>query len=98
MPISDARSASPDVMKLIGIVLAALALLGIVAGPSYFVFRQMHSDIQELKTAVGNVEDHAREKRGGLGGKIESVELELEAERIAAAYHRGQMDERTRER
>lgn len=95
MPITDARNGSPDLMKLIGMIMAALALLAAVAVPANFVFREMHEDIQQLISAVGSVEDHARDKRSSIGSDIEGVERELEAERIAAAYHRGRMDERT---
>ncbi len=82
-------------LKTIGTIMAVVALLAAVAVPATFVFSEMHEDIQELIAAISSVEDHARDKRGSIGQDIESVERELEEERISVAYHRGRMDERT---
>ena len=95
MPVRQPSNGFSGTMKLVGVLAAIVALLAAVMVPANFVFREMHEDIQGLVAAIMSVEDHARDKRGSIGGDIASVERELEEERIDAAYHRGVMDERT---
>ena len=105
MPV--AQKTNGATMRVIGMIAAVMAVIAAIGAPSFFVFREMHEDLKGLAelvktletvtiTAVASVEDHARDKRGSLGGDIEGVERELEEARIHAARLEGMLDERTR--